>query len=209
MIVFDFIEKMKPFGIFSVSDIEKMYPGLDKRRLFEWQSKGYILKLRNTWYCLPGFLDDPYSTWLTANLVHGPSYISLETALAYHDVIPEGVFMTTSVTTNRPLRLEIHGHTYSYSSLRNDLFTGYLLLETSMNKRKVRIANLEKAIVDFFYFRTEYATYASIKELRFSEPVLREYLDMARIENYLEAAQNKALADRVRIMMKIFYHAAS
>ena len=36
MIVFDFIEQMKPFGIFSISDIENMYPGLDKRRLFKW-----------------------------------------------------------------------------------------------------------------------------------------------------------------------------
>lgn len=209
MIVFEFIERMKPFGIFSVSDIENLYPGLDKRRLFEWQSKGYIFKLRKTWYCLPEFLDNPYNTWITANQVHAPSYISLETALAYHDVIPEGVFMTTSVTTNRPVRMEILGHTYTYSSLRNELFMGYMLLETSLNKRKVRIANLEKAIVDFFYFRAGYATHASIKGLRFSVPVLREHLDPDRLQNYLEAAKNKALSERVGKMLKIFYNAAS
>ena len=39
MIVFDFIEQMKPFGIFSVSYIENMYSGLDKWRLFEFQFK--------------------------------------------------------------------------------------------------------------------------------------------------------------------------
>ncbi|MCJ7715734.1 MAG: hypothetical protein MUO54_04345, partial [Anaerolineales bacterium] len=92
-------------GIFSLADIEILYPGLDSRRLFEWKSKKYIIKLRNGWYCLPDFLEENFSTWIIANLVHEPSYISLESALSYYNVIPEGVYMTTSVTTNRSLRI--------------------------------------------------------------------------------------------------------
>ena len=209
MIVLDFIERMRSFGIFSVSDIENLYPGLDKRRLFEWKSKGYIIKLRNEWYCLPDFLNEPYSNWIMANLIHFPSYISLETALAYYDVIPEGVFMTTSVTTNRPVRLEIVGHAYVYSSLRTELFSGYTLLETSLSSRKVRIADLEKTIVDFFYFRTGYSTLEAIKELRFSTPVLRENLNIERLQAYLQAADNRSLTERVGKMLKIHFHASS
>ena len=114
MIIYDLIEKMRPLGIFSIAQIETVYPGLDKRRLFEWQSRGYIIKIRKQWYCLPEFLKEPSSYWLIANLVHSPSYISLETALAYYGILPEGVFMTTSVTTNRPLNREIAGHQPCY-----------------------------------------------------------------------------------------------
>ncbi len=207
MIVYEFIEEMRPFGLFSISDIENVHPGLDRRRLFEWQSRGYIIKIRKEWYCLPGFLRKPYSSWLIANLVHAPSYISLETALSYYDVIPEGVFMTTSVTTNRPLKKEMAGHLYSYSSLRTELFKGYRLVETDFNNRKIKIADMEKAILDFFYFRTEYATLDAIRELRFNIPVIREALNVERLFNYLDIAENKALEKRIRKMLKLYAHA--
>ena len=59
MIVMDFIEKVKELGIFSITDIELLYPNIDKRRLFEWKKKGYIDKIRNGWYCLPEFFKEP------------------------------------------------------------------------------------------------------------------------------------------------------
>lgn len=120
MIVMDFIEKVKELGIFSIADIEILHPNIDKRRLFEWKKKGYIMKLRNGWYCLPEFFEESYSTWIIANSVHTPSYISLESALGYYGLIPEGVFMTTSVTTKRPLRIKMAEHDYSYSILRQN-----------------------------------------------------------------------------------------
>ncbi|MEX0987360.1 MAG: hypothetical protein WD052_07785 [Bacteroidales bacterium] len=97
------------------------------------------------------FLNEPYSTWIIANLVHAPSYISLETALDHYDVIPEGVFMTTSVSTNRPLRITMTDHFYTYVSVKTTMFKGYQLLETDGYARKIKIAELEKAIMDFFY----------------------------------------------------------
>lgn len=47
MIVLDFIERMRQFGIFSIADVEILFPNLDKRRLFEWREKDYIVKIRN------------------------------------------------------------------------------------------------------------------------------------------------------------------
>ena len=207
MIVIDFIEKVKRLGIFSISDIEMLYPNIEKRRLFEWKHKGYIVKIRNGWYCLPEFFEEPYSSWIIANLVHTPSYISLESALGYYGLIPEGVFMTTSVTTNRPLRIEMAGHNYSYSHIQTRLFSGYQLVGTDSYKRKIRVADLEKAIVDFFYFRSNYNTIRDISGLRFNEPVLRENLKIDRLFQYLEDFGNKELNVRVSRMLKIFTNA--
>ena len=38
--------------------------------------------------------------------IYGPSYISYETALSYHGLIPEAVFEVTSATLKRPRRFE-------------------------------------------------------------------------------------------------------
>lgn len=207
MIVMDFIERMKPLGIFSTAEINLLYPDLDKRRLFEWRKKGYLEKVRNGWYCLPGFLAEPYGTWIIANLVHSPSYISLESALSYHGLIPEGVFMTTSVTTNRPVRMILAGHPYSYSRIKTGLFSGYQLLETETSKRKIRIADLEKAIVDFFYLHPEYNIESSIADLRFNEEIMSGYLNRERLWRYLDSAANKELENRVVKLLNIYPNA--
>ncbi len=207
MIILDFIERVKQLGIFSITDIELLYPNIDKRRLFEWKKKGYLVKIRNEWYCLPEFFEEPYSSWIIANLVHNPSYISLESALGYYGLIPEGVFMTTSVTTKRPLRIEMAGHNYSYSNIKTELYSGYHLVEASRYKRKIRIADIEKAIVDFFYFRSNYMTIKAISELRFNVPVLRDNLRIDRLFQYLEDFENKELEARVSKMLKIYTNA--
>jgi predicted transcriptional regulator of viral defense system len=207
MIVLDFIDNVRQLGIFSDADVEILFPNLDKRRLFEWKKKGYIIKIRNEWYCLPEFLEEPYSSWIIANLVHSPSYISLESALNYYGLIPEGVYTTTSVTTKRPLRIEMARHNYSYSFFRTGLFGGYNLIEAARYKRKIRIADFEKAIVDFFYFRSGYNTVRTISELRFSEPVLRKNLNSDRLFKYLDDFKNNELKSRVEKMLKIYYYA--
>jgi len=204
MIVMDFIDKVGPLGIFSIADIELLYPNIDKRRLFEWKKKGYIVKIRNEWYCLPEFFEETYSSWIIANLAHAPSYISLESALNYYGLIPEGVFLTTSVTTKRSIRTTMAGNNYSYSYIKTALFRGYRLVEADSYQRKIRIADFEKAIVDFFYFRSNYKTIKAISELRFNEPVLRENLNIDRLFQYLENFANKELEVRVNIMLKIY-----
>ena len=56
----------------------------------------------------------PYSKELLANLVYGPSYVSLDYALAYHGLIPERVEALTSVTPNRPRRFDTPVGLFTY-----------------------------------------------------------------------------------------------
>jgi len=207
MIILDFIERMKPLGVFSREDIEVVYPDLDPRRLYEWQLKGYILKLRNSWYCLPSFLKEPYSTWIIANTVHAPSYISLESALSFYGILPEGVHMCTSVCTKRTLRIKMAGHEYEFSRLREKHYSGYRLEDTGALRRRLRIADPEKAVADFFYLRTSYNSEDEIRELRFNEASLDGGLDREKLRSYTETFATLALEKRIRTLLKIFDHA--
>jgi len=48
----------------------------------------------------------PYSRELLANLVYGPSFVSLDYALSYHGLIPEKVAQVTSVTSGRARKFD-------------------------------------------------------------------------------------------------------
>lgn len=64
--------------------------------------RGVILRVKKGLYV---FGDDyrrrPYSRELLANLIYGPSFVSLDYALAFHGLIPERVEAVTSVTPKR------------------------------------------------------------------------------------------------------------
>lgn len=64
--------------------------------------KGIIKSLKQGVYLLNEELSfRPYSKEILANLIYGPSYISLETALSYYGFIPERVTTTTSICLGR------------------------------------------------------------------------------------------------------------
>jgi predicted transcriptional regulator of viral defense system len=59
----------------------------------------------------------PWSRETLANLIYGPSYISLEYALSYYGFIPERVVVVTSVTLSRSRRFETPVGWFTYRSL--------------------------------------------------------------------------------------------
>ena len=56
----------------------------------------------------------PYSRELLANLVYGPSFVSLDSALSFHGLIPERVEAMTSVTIKRPKAFDTPVGTFIY-----------------------------------------------------------------------------------------------
>src|SRR5438270_12510241 len=65
--------------------------------------QGKLLHIRRGLYCITrelGYLQKP-SLLEMAQYIYGPSFISLESALSYHNLIPEAVYTTTSVTSKR------------------------------------------------------------------------------------------------------------
>lgn len=68
---------------------------------------GVIVRVKKGLYVFgEAYRKGPYCRELLANLMYGPSLVSLETALGYHGLIPERVEAVTSVTTGRARRFE-------------------------------------------------------------------------------------------------------
>ncbi|HUG53583.1 MAG TPA: hypothetical protein VMR21_08275 [Vicinamibacteria bacterium] len=74
-----------------------------RRQLSRWVTRGHLVQLRRGLYVLapPYRRMEPHPFLVANRLVRG-SYVSLQSALAHHGLVPEHVPVTTSMTTGRP-----------------------------------------------------------------------------------------------------------
>lgn len=85
---------------------------------------------------------------LLANHILGPSYLSMESALAHYGLIPEKVFEVTSMTTKAPRKFQTNMGLYSYANLPLPYYAfGLASVSLSKNQQAI-IAIPEKALCD-------------------------------------------------------------
>lgn len=112
-------------------------------------AKGDIVRVKKGLYILGESLRRrPFCRELLANLVYGPSYVSLEYALHYHGLTPERVVAVTSVTCGRSRTFDSPVGTFSYRMISMEAFrTGMDQVELD-DGRSFLIAIPEKALAD-------------------------------------------------------------
>jgi len=149
-------------------------------QLSRWKKAGKIIQLRRGIYMInPTYIKLPFDYDLyISGFLHNPSYLSLEKALEYYGLIPEGVSVYTSVTTKRPIVLKTPIGEYSYRHIKPDLFWGYKKLETGLGD--IFIAFAEKAILDMFYL--------------YSVNINKDWLDELRLQNFENLDLNKLMS---------------
>ena len=114
------IRKALDRDIFDYQQLTACLSHLSKPRdkISKLLNKGDIVRIRKGLYIFgPSYRRGPLSRELLANLIHGPSYISLEYALSYHGLIPERVSTVTSVALGRSREFETPVGAFTYRSL--------------------------------------------------------------------------------------------
>lgn len=121
-------------------------PRMKISRLIE---KGIIVRVKKGLYIFgDSQRQRPFSRELLANLLYGPSYVSLEYALHYHGLTPERVETVTSVTSGRSRSFETPVGTFTYRMIPMEAFrTGMDQVETG-DGRSFLLAIPEKALAD-------------------------------------------------------------
>ena len=181
----------KEYPIFSILEIEKLLPSFDKKNLVYWQKKSYIEKIRNSWY---RFSENPLSLdllFFISNHIYSPSYISLESALSYYGFIPEGVFKITAISTLKTQQFTTPIGVLGYQNLKPNLFFGYKIV--NFNTFNYKIAELEKAILDYLYLHPDIKTEDHFYELRLNTFAINEQINLEKLNNYLFYIDSKSL----------------
>ncbi|HLP48224.1 MAG TPA: hypothetical protein VK469_19935 [Candidatus Kapabacteria bacterium] len=109
--------------------------------------KKEIIQVRKGLYVLSPDFGTPINIRSLANLIYGPSYISLEYALSYWGLIPEKVEEITCMTNKRNKVFQTPVGTFSYKYLENSKYS--VGIERIPDETGAfLIASKEKAICD-------------------------------------------------------------
>jgi hypothetical protein len=199
----EFRDKIKEYPFFSSNIFKNLTknPNLLRDQLVDWVKKGYVICLKKGLYTLnENDRKAGVSGFFLANNLYSPSFISLESALSYYGIIPERVYATTSITSKKTQKFEnAFGH-FIYHHLKKSLFDNFKS-EKDEYGNVFNIAIPEKAVMDYFYFRTKglKKIESDIFELSFRLQNL-EILDKNKINNIAVSFNNS----RINKITKLF-----
>jgi len=120
-------------------------------KISEWLKTGDLIRVKKGLYVFGKHIAlSPYSHQILANLIYGPSAISLSYALSFYGLIPERVTTITSITNkrNKSFSTPVGEFTYKYLSPAK-YPVGIELSEGS--SRHFLIASPEKALCDHIH----------------------------------------------------------
>jgi len=140
-------------------------------QLSRWVKAGKLLQLRRGLYALAPIWQkaEPPHPFLIANALQRGSYVSLQSALAFHGLIPEHVPVVTSVSPRRPETVRNKMGTFQFIHLADGLLFGYKRLEVAP-RQFAFIASPEKALLDLVHLTAGSAAPAFFRELRLQNP---------------------------------------
>lgn len=136
------------------SELSVILDGTDNSRHAQVKralAKGELKRIKRGLYTLDKQLAStkPHPFEL-AQRIYGPSYISLESALSYHNLIPEAVYEVTSVTSKRQNKFSTPLGIFSYlHAPQKNLFIEVDRIEE--NGRYFFMATPWKAITDYVF----------------------------------------------------------
>ncbi len=194
----DFYRHFKNYPIIQLADVKNIESNFDHRRLYEWQKKGYLKRIINNFYIFSDKKLSEFEMNFISNQLYQPSYLSLEYALRFYNLIPEMVFLYTCVTTKKTKQVKTAIGNFDYKSIKENLFFGYKLIQK--NNLSFKIAEPEKALLDLLYLRSDLGNKEAIYELRISKEIFQEIINQKKLNNYLKRFDSKKLAKKVKLI---------
>lgn len=136
------------------------------RQLSRWVRSGNLIQLRRRLYLLAEqYQKTRPHPFFVANRLKRASYVSLQSALEYHGLIPEYVPSVTSVTTGRPEGLSTPLGSFIFKHIKKAIFSNYQSIDLGEGQ-SAYIATPEKALMDLLYLTPGSDNIDYIRELR-------------------------------------------
>lgn len=173
-------------------------------QLSRWTKAGKLAQVRRSWY----IIEKPWRTQeiplpVIANKVVHPSYLSLEWAFQYYDMIPEYVPNPTSITTCRGMQFAAQQSLFLYYHVQPSFFKGYK--QEEIGGFNVDIALPEKALLDKIYLFMQRHPFSIkwLEELRLQE---LDNFDIQRFESLAADLDKKKFREAVMATVRYIRH---
>ncbi len=127
-----------------------------KKIIFEIKKRGWLVPLKRGLYFIADITSRGFagiSPFVIASAFNKDSYVSLDSALSFYNLFDQMLRTTTSITTHRSKKYVFQGNTYRYLKIKKDLYFGFTI--ESREGYYIKIAELEKVILDYLYFKND------------------------------------------------------
>jgi len=155
-----------------------------KKRVFELKEKGWLIPLRRGLYFVADISSRGFvgiSPFIIAGAFNKDSYVSMESALSYYGLFEQMLRTVSSVTTNRHKSYEFQENTYKYFEVKKSIYFGFRTY--AIEGYYIKMAELEKALLDYLYFRN--STYDIDLIIEKMDKMMNK-LDMEKLVRYAQ-----------------------
>lgn len=174
-------------------------------KIVQLKRKGVLTPIKSGLYIYNPIYDETLiSKEIIANILLGPSYISLDYALWYYGIIPESVYEVQSVTIKRSKIYKTALGVFSYKHIKKELYSIGLELHSQKSGNFI-MASKEKALCDKVYFTKDIDLRSKVSMREFLEDDLRldmdEFIacDISIFERYFKISKSK----KIEILKKV------
>ena len=120
-----------------------------REKISAWLKSRELIRIKKGLYIFGDAVAlQPYSKEVLANLIYGPSAISLTYALSHYGIIPERVDTLTSITNNRSRSYATCIGEFKYYYLNPRKYAVGIILNGAVASQQFLIATPEKALCD-------------------------------------------------------------
>lgn len=191
------IKDLPYFTVINLSVIEKNR-GYLKISLSRMSKSGEIIRLKKGMYVSKNYLDSvrmvgKYNDYceFISSAMYEPAYLSAEYVMAEHNLLTEAVYNFTLVSTNKTNSIINGLGSFSYYTVKKDLFFGFKLKPNDYYL--IYKASLAKALFDFLYIRKDlFINSETVDELRLNLENLKNK-DIAELKKYIKKEGSKKM----------------
>ena len=154
-----------------------------KKVISKLTHNGWLIRVKRGLYAISdlsnrGFLS--LSPFVVANLLVKDSYVSFESALAYHGMFDQLTSKTISISQAQYKTVQLQSVEYSFVKVMDKWFFGWQ--EVDINNTTVRMATAEKALIDMIQFhKSKYTVDLVVEKLS----LYKGSLDLHKMNEYL------------------------
>lgn len=181
-----------------------------RQKVSSWLKTGELIRVKKGLYVFgTRVAQRPYSKELLANLIYGPSAISLSYALSHYGLIPERVTTITSITNNRNKQLQTPIGLFTYQYVSNVRYQQGIQLVSSGDGVSYLMATPEKALCDYLYFAAKSIKLVTLQDMRvfLLEDLRLDEVNLTMLS--LDAIKESAYAYDGRVMVLLIKYLQS
>ncbi len=146
--------------VVSISELKSLFEDLSFNELHQrirlLVKRGWLIRVKQGFYAVANLESHNFSNispFVISRIFKPDSYVSFEYALNYHGFFDQLPAVVTSVTDENTRKYEFQNMSYYFVKAKPDMMTGYRTVR--VDGKEGRVADLEKAILDYLHFRKD------------------------------------------------------